>query len=211
MFVGKRMTKRPITVTPEDLVARAGDLLKQNRIHHLPVTVDGDLVGIVTGSDLRNFAMELSASVAGGDVVVTRRTVGEIMTRDVVTVNPQDTLEDALLLLHRRRFGALPVVEGPKLAGIISKADILAAFIDTLRIGEVGVRIEVILPQSTQALGKLIETLGSMELEIKSLVLTPLQGRFAAFVRISTIDVASVRLRLQEAGFSVPDLAHFLG
>lgn len=211
MFVGKRMTKHPITVTPEDPLVRAGDLLKRNQIHHLPVVMDGDLVGIVTGSDLRNFALEKTTINADGDVVATRRTVGEIMTRDVVTASPHDTLEDALLLLHRRRFGALPVVEGKRLVGIITKADILAAFIDTLRIEEIGVRVEVILPQSTGALRKLVETLGAMDLEVKSLVLTPIQGKFAAFVRISTIDVAAVRARLHEAGFSVPDLKHFLG
>lgn len=211
MFVGKRMTKHPITVTPEDPLGRAGDLLKQNRIHHLPVVVGGELVGIVTGSDLRNFALETTTVNADGDIVGIRRTVGEVMTRDVVTASPQDTLEDALLLLHRRRFGALPVVEGRTLVGIITKADILAAFIDTLRIEEIGVRIEVILPQSTRALRTLIETLGAMELEVKSLVLTPVQGDFAAFVRISTIDVAAVRKGLRDAGFSVPDLSHYLG
>ncbi len=211
MFVGKRMTKHPITLTPEDTLGRAGDLLKQNRIHHLPVAVEGELVGIVTGSDLRNFALEKTTVNSDGDVVVTRRTVGEIMTRDVLTASPQDTLEDALLLLHRRRFGALPVVEGRTLVGIITKADILAAFIDTLRIEEIGVRIEVILPQSIEALRKLIDTLGAMELEVKSLVLTPLDGKYAAFLRISTIDVAAVREGMRGAGFSVPELAHFLG
>lgn len=211
MFVGKRMTKDPITVTPADPLGRAGDLLKQNRIHHLPVVADGDLVGIVTGSDLRNFALEKTTVNDAGDVVVTRWMVGEIMTRDVVTASPHDTIEDALLLLHRRRFGALPVVEGKRLVGIITKADILAAFIDTLRIEEIGVRIEVILPQSTQSLRKLIDALGAMELEVKSLVLTPVQGKYAAFVRISTIDVPAVRKGLRDAGFIVPDLSHFLG
>lgn len=211
MFVGKRMTKDPITVAPEDPLGRAGELLKRNRIHHLPVVVDGSLVGIVTGSDLRNVALEATTVNAAGEVVVTRRTIGEIMTRDVVTASPRDTLEDALLLLHRRRFGALPVVEGKTLVGIITKADILSAFIDTLRIEEIGVRIEVILPQTTRALQKLIETLGEMELKVKSLVLTPVQGNFIAFVRISTIDVAAVRKGLREAGFSVPELEHFLG
>ncbi len=211
MFVGKRMTKNPITVGPEDALGRAGDLLNQNRIHHLPVTVDGDLVGIVTGSDLRNVALKEKTLTTGGEVVVVARTIGEIMTRDVVTASPQDTLEDALLLLHRRRFGALPVVEGRRLVGIITKADILAAFIDTLRIEEIGVRVQVVLPKSVQALQKLVATLGSMELEVKSLVLTPHQGNFVAFVRIATIDVAGVRRGLSEAGFSVPELESFLG
>ncbi|HBO68764.1 MAG TPA: hypothetical protein DD658_00825 [Deltaproteobacteria bacterium] len=211
MFVGKRMTRTPVTVTPEDTLLRAGDLLHVHRIHHLPVVTQGNLVGIVTGSDLRNFALKKAAAEIAGEAMVAGRNVGDIMTRDVVTVSPFDTLEDALLLLHRRRFGGLPVVEGKRLVGILTKADILAAFIDTLRIEEIGVRIEVILPQSTKAIQKMIETLGAMDLEVKSLIVSPYQGNFAAFVRISTIDVASVRKRLRAAGFSVPELDHFLG
>lgn len=211
MFVGMRMTRTPITVTPEDTLLRAGDLLRENRIHHLPVVTEGNLVGIVTGSDLRNFALKKAVAEKAKEAVVTDNSVGDVMTREVITVTPADTIEDALLLLHRRRFGALPVVEGEKLVGIITKADILAAFIDTLRIEEIGVRIEVILPQSIEALRKLIDTLGAMELEVKSLVLTPLDGKYAAFLRISTIDVAAVREGMREAGFSVPELAHFLG
>jgi len=210
MFVGKRMTKDPIAVSPEDTLGQAGDLLKRNRIHHLPVTVAGDLVGIVTGSDLRNFALEETTADPDGGIVAAARTVGEIMTREVVTASPQDTLEDALLLLHRRRFGALPVVEGKRLVGIITKADILEAFIDTLRIEEIGVRVQVVLPQTTQALQRLVTTLGAMELEVKSLVLTPSRGNFVAFIRIATIDVARVREGLSAAGFSVPELESFL-
>lgn len=210
MFVGMRMTRTPITVTPEDTLLRAGDLLRENRIHHLPVVTEGNLVGIVTGSDLRNFALKKAVAEKAKEAVVTDNSVGDVMTREVITVTPADTIEDALLLLHRRRFGALPVVEGEKLVGIITKADILAAFIDTLRIEEVGVRIEVILPQSTKAIQKMIETFGAMDLEVKSLIISPHQEKFAAFVRISTIDVAWVRKRLREAGFSVPEPDHFL-
>lgn len=211
MFVGMRMTRTPITVTPEDTLLRAGDLLHQNRIHHLPVVTGENLVGIVTGSDLRNFALKKAVAEEAGGAVVKEHRVGEVMTRDVITVNSGDTIEDALLLLHRKRFGALPVVEGERLVGIITKADILAAFIDTLRIEEIGVRIEVILPQTTKAIQKMIETFGAMDLEVKSVIISPHQGNFAAFVRIATIDVASVRKRLREAGFSVPELDHFLG
>jgi acetoin utilization protein AcuB len=134
------------------------------------------------------------------------------MTRDVITVNPWDTIEDALLILHQRRFGALPVVEGRKLVGIITKADILAAFIDTLRIeGIGGVRIEVILPRDADSLLRLIRRLGEMQIEIRSLVLSPLQEKFVAFLRIGTIEAATVKTRLQESGFQVPELADFLG
>jgi len=51
------------------------------------------------------------------------------MTRDLVTLSPGDTLDDAMLILSRQRIGALPVVEGVRLVGIVTKADILSALL----------------------------------------------------------------------------------
>ncbi len=212
MYVGRRMTARPITVSPEDTIAQAGHLLRKHRIHHLPVVVGDELAGIVTDTDIRNTALKEPPADSEGEILVKEHTVGEIMTRDVVTMNPWDTIEDALLILHRRRFGALPVVDGRKLVGIITKTDILAAFIDTLRIeGIGGVRIEVLLPRDATYLLRLIKMLGEMKIEIRSLVLSPFREEFVAFLRIGTIDVATVRARLRESGFQVPELADFLG
>jgi len=212
MYVGRRMTREVITVSPKDSVRDANRILQGNRIHHLPVVEAGEIVGIVSDTDSRKWVLREEHVNESGRVSRRTGTVGEIMTRDVITVNPWDTIEDALLILHGKRFGALPVVEGRKLVGIITKADILAAFIDTLRIeGIGGVRIEVILPRDVTFLLRLIQTLGDMKIEIRSLVLSPFGEEFAAFLRIGTIDVATVKTRLREAGFKVPELADFLG
>ncbi|MGZ6987991.1 MAG: CBS domain-containing protein, partial [Thermoanaerobaculia bacterium] len=112
---------------------------------------------------------------------------------------------------HKRRLGALPVVEGKKLVGIITKADVLAAFCDTLKIEEAGVRIEVLLPREVGSLIQLVRTLGEARAEIRSLILSPSRNGFVAFVRLSTIDVAAVKKSLRDAGFTVPELSDFLG
>ena len=203
MYVGRRMTRNVVTASPGDLVARAAALMREHRIHHLPVVAGDALAGIVTDTDIRNAA-------AGETAQAGSRTVGEIMTRDPVTVGAWDTVEDALLILHRRRFGALPVVEGKKLVGIISKADVLAAFIDTLDIEGVGVRLEVFLPGDTASLLRLVRTVGDMEAVLRSLVVSPFRGGFVAFLRLETIDVAAVRGRLKGAGFAIPELSDFL-
>ena len=211
MYVGRRMTREVIALSPEDTIRDANRILQENRIHHLPVVEGEELVGIVSDSDIRKWILREEMVVEGG--AASRRTgsVGEIMTRDVITVSPGDTIEDALLILHRRRFGALPVVEGRKLVGIVTKADVLAAFIGTLNIEGIGVRIEVILPQSANSLLRLIQKLAEMQVEIRSLVLSPFGQEFAAFLRIGTIDVATVKTRLRGYGFKVPELADFLG
>ncbi|MGA6993953.1 MAG: CBS domain-containing protein [Candidatus Deferrimicrobiaceae bacterium] len=212
MYVGRRMTRKVIAMSPKDTVRDANLVLQENRIHHLPVVEGGELVGIVSDTDLRKWVLREEKINEGGTVCRRTGLIEEIMTRDVITVRSEDTIEDALLILHRKRFGSLPVVEGRKLVGIITKADILAAFIDTLRIeGVGGVRIEVILPRDVSRLLGLIRKLEEMKIEIRSLVLSPFRGEFVAFLRIGTIDVARVKSGLRESGFTVPALEDFLG
>lgn len=209
MFVGRRMTRNVVAVSAGDTLKLAARLMKERRIHHLPVLEGDVLAGIVTDSDIRNAALGEVARAGGGSGAM-ERLVAEIMTRDPVTVGPWDTVEDALLILHRRRFGALPVVEGHRLVGIISKADILTAFIETLSIEGMGVRLEVLVPREAGAVVRLAQALGDLGAELKSLILSPFRGGFVAFVRIETIDVTTVRERLRKAGFKIPDLSDFL-
>ncbi|MEW6720985.1 MAG: CBS and ACT domain-containing protein [Thermodesulfobacteriota bacterium] len=208
MFVGKRMKTGVVTVSPADTLRRAGSLLKEHRIHHLPVLEGGELVGIVTDTDIRNARLEEGRDAP--ESAPADRTVGEVMTRDVVTLSPRDTVEDAALILRRMRFEAIPVVEGRRLVGIVAKADIIGAFLDTLNIEAIGVRVDVLLPQDMASVLRLIRLLGEMQLAIRSLILSPRGEEFAAYVRVSTIDVASVRERLRSAGFRVPDAAELL-
>jgi acetoin utilization protein AcuB len=210
MFVGKRMTRNVVTVSPGDTLKFASHLLMENRIHQLPVVENGELVGFVSGTDIRNSTFETSTVTQLGKILVKNRTIGEVMTREVITVSPEDTVEDALLAIHRKRLGALPVVDGKKLVGIITKRDVLAAFCDTLKIEEPGVRIEVFFPQGESSLVHLVQKLAEMETEIRSLILSPAPGGFLALVRLSTIDAGGVRKTLRDAGFNVPDVADFL-
>lgn len=208
MFVGKRMTKKVITVRPEDTFKAAADLLAEHRIHRLPVVRDGRLVGIVSDSDIRNVAVRDPSPGAAG---AGKRTVGEIMTREVITVTPWDTVEDAVLVLQKKRLGALPVVEGGRVVGIITKADVLAALIETLDIEGIGSRIEVLLPREAASVRKLVGLIAEKGIEVRSLVLAPHNDRFAAFLRLVTIDAPAVKSMLRDAGFTVAELEDFLG
>src|SRR5262249_52178963 len=103
----------PVTVSPEQPIAQALDIMQRFHISGLPVTRDGKLVGILTNRDLR-FEKRLD------------RTVGEVMTRErLVTAQPGITLEGAKEILHRYRIEKLPVVdEQNTLRGLITVKDI---------------------------------------------------------------------------------------
>jgi len=212
MFVGPRMKRGLVTVTPGATLEEAARLLKAHRIHHLPVVEEGDrLAGIVSDTDLRNATLDGMVGGANGGDSGRPATAGEIMTRDVVTLSPGDTLDDAMLALSRERIGALPVVEGERLVGIVTKADILSALLSTLDIEGVGVRIEVVLPRDVREVARLIGVLGDLQAEVRSVVLAPHGADgYAAFVRVATIDVGSLKRLLRGAGFKVPEVAEFL-
>ncbi|MBI2228812.1 MAG: CBS domain-containing protein [Deltaproteobacteria bacterium] len=84
MLVGNRMTKRPVTITSEELLSQAKEKMAAGRFRRLPVVSDGKLTGIVTERDLRQYAG-----------VLDHTKVNAVMTEKPITVGPEAMLEDA--------------------------------------------------------------------------------------------------------------------
>ncbi|SRR5579875_117508 len=122
------------TVKPRDSVAHARMLLERRRINQLPVVRDGVLIGIVTDRDLRNAspsAME-QAAVDLGQIPAAldpeKVAVETVMTEKVFSLGPEDTVEDAVRIMRRERFGAIPIVDHQRVVGILTRSDVLDAF-----------------------------------------------------------------------------------
>ena len=115
------MSSRPVTTTPDTTLAEARRLLAEHRIRRLPVMAGRRLVGIVSDRDLRS-ASARPATTA----------VGEIMTREVVTVTPRTRVDEAARLILAGRFGGLPVTDGGELVGIVTETDLLRALVHLL-------------------------------------------------------------------------------
>ncbi|MGB9919689.1 MAG: CBS domain-containing protein [Moorellales bacterium] len=106
------MRREVITVGPLESVAKAEALMRSHRIGGLPVVEEGRLIGIITSRDVR-------ASHPN-------RLVVDAMTSDPLTVSPHTSLWEAKELLERNRIERLPVVEGERLVGIVTKAALYA-------------------------------------------------------------------------------------
>ena len=138
MQVDKRMTTKLVVASPSDSVRAAWGLLREHQIRHLPVVEDGRLVGIITDRDIRLvFPSALTSATTDEDPydALEKVPVREIMATPVVTVAPEAPIADAAHLLLEKRIGGLPVVEGDRLVGIITKDDILAAFVELIEKG----------------------------------------------------------------------------
>ena len=205
MLVGRRMTKDPKTVSPEDTLTRAADIMRGGGINHLPVVAGGKLVGILTDTDLRNVSLASEPGGAAPQHKVQPRLVGEVMKTDVWSLTPEDSLEDALLIIRRKKFGALPILSGDRLVGIITKIDLLNAVIDVLNLEEVGLRIEVSLPGDLKGFEELISILEDMKTNVSSCIITPEKdtGGMKALLRLDTIEGPKVLSALRAKRFAV--------
>jgi CBS domain-containing protein len=117
MNVKDVMTRDVTACAPSATVKDAAGLMARDDIGPVPVVEDGRLAGIVTDRDI-----VIRVVAEGRDPNTT--TVGEIATKDIVTVSPDDDLEDALRLLAENQVRRLPAVEGDRLVGMVAQADI---------------------------------------------------------------------------------------
>ena len=137
------MTKDVVTVTKETTVMELAGIFSQRHLSSLPVLdQSGALIGIVTETDLveQDKNLHIPTVISIFDWVIylesdkkfekelkkmTGRTVGDIYSSDIVTVSPDSAISDVADLLSSRKITALPVVEGGKLVGIISRIDLI--------------------------------------------------------------------------------------
>lgn len=130
MHVRDLMTASPITVPPDMPILDARALMDKARIRHLLVTDGERLVGIVTDRDIRlNLASPASSlSMWELNYLLARLTVGQVMTSRVLVTAPDRDARDAARTMLEQRIGALPVVDGSRIVGIITETDLLRGF-----------------------------------------------------------------------------------
>lgn len=123
MHVREWMTSPAVALAAETRAVDALEIMAVKRIRRVPVLQGLVLVGIVTQAELQ--------AVLGPDEHSRRRlgtTLGDIMTREVLTVRPDDRLENAARLMLDRGVGGLPVVDGGAVVGMITESDIFEAY-----------------------------------------------------------------------------------
>ncbi len=128
MQVRDVMTREPVTVRPQISVVDARAEMSRRRIRHLLVTEDGGLlVGIVTDRDIRSSLPSPATSLSVWELnyLLARLTVGEVMTRAVITVDPDRDVREAARIMIDHKIGGLPVLEGREIVGVVTDTDLL--------------------------------------------------------------------------------------
>jgi acetoin utilization protein AcuB len=206
------MTRRVITVGPETSVFDAQELMSKNRVRHLPVVEDVDmLVGIVSDRDIRSalpFHCFKEGISAEEKAKLEGMRVRDIMTRKVLTISPSYTIQDALLVIQNSKVGALPVVdEDGRLRGILSVRDLLRAFINVLGIGQPGTLLCILVEEKVGQLKRIVDAITEMGVSFGSVLVARCwqEDKRAVFPYLLTLNVAHVKKRLQEMGYTLLD------
>ena len=130
--IGQIMTTEVLTVYPDDLMTKVGDIFKTHNFHHIPVIEkDGTVVGIISKSDYYQILhgltiFKIKNSKEYNESISRSLLAKEVMTKQVATLHPEDSLQLAVGIFRENFFHAMPIVdEHKKLVGILSTYDLL--------------------------------------------------------------------------------------
>jgi acetoin utilization protein AcuB len=215
LLVRDWMTRKLVTLSPEASVAEALTLCRERRIRHIPILEEGRLVGIVSDRDLRDASPALGDAERANALQEIR--VGDVMTREVSTADPQDSIENIAQEMYELKIGSLPVVaEGPvvdeglavveeELLGIVTSSDVMRALVTLAGLPEPGCRIEVRAPNRAGILAEVAGKIQDLGVDIFSVLSDPdrRSGRRTMVFQLVTTDPSSVMQGLKMAGYEV--------
>ena len=121
------MTTEVTTVQETETMFDAAMIFARSSLRHLPVLRDTNLVGVLTERDVKRFAPGLLSGVSSEQYnhLLESTPLSKVMTRNPMTLKPDQDVSDAANIFSTKRFGCLPVVEDGKLVGIVTTSDML--------------------------------------------------------------------------------------
>jgi acetoin utilization protein AcuB len=207
MIVSKRMTANPTTVTSTTTVVDALQLMRDNKFRRLPVVDSGKLVGIVTDRDLREVSASpaTTLSVFELNYLLAKMQIKDIMTKKVLTINADATVEEAALVMYNNKIGGLVVVDNNlQVVGILTETDIFKAFVDAMGLPQGKTRLSIIVPDKVGVVHDISGVFKEQGISMGSFVCYPTDdGQYEVIIRADINDVKVMTDKLAALGYPV--------
>ena len=198
MLVKEWMSRDPVTITDETSMMKAILLMKQHRFRRLPVLHQGKLVGIVSDRDLKEASPSKATTLDVHELyyLLAELQVKEIMTRNPLTVSPEDTVERAAQLMLEHTISGLPVVdEKGDVAGILTQSDVFRAFMHITGIQQGGVQFALRLEDRPGLIKEVVDLLrgrGARFVSLLSSYATAREGFRDVYIRVKNLSPEAV-------------------
>ena len=212
MAVKDFMTRKVVYISPNTTIAHAADMMREQKLHRLPVIENDQLVGLVTEGTIAEASPSkaTSLSIYEMNYLLNKTKVGDVMIHDVVTISQFASLEDATYLMLKNKIGILPVVDNEQLYGVITDRDIFKAFLEVSGYGEEGVRLRFVTENKVGVLEQIIRLLVEENLNISNTVNIPRKdGKVVIEVQLAgNIDTALLKKKFDEHAIELAEITH---
>ena len=163
MFVGDRMSRPVITVSPDDKAIDVRALFKKEHIRRAPVVKKGKLVGIVSETDLINASPSQATSLSIWEMnyLVSKITVKDVMNKKVITVDTDTPIEEAARRMADNKIGGMPVLSNGKVAGMITETDLFKIFLELMGARKKAIRVTALIEDKRGTLSKVTKAIAA--------------------------------------------------
>ena len=131
--VSEIMTRNLIKLNLSDELTKAEELFKTHKLRHIPVVTENKIIGMLSYTDLLRVSyadvVEREADNVES-IVFNMFSIRQVMTKDVVVINPETTIKETAEILSKNEFHALPVCENDNLVGIVTTTDLIKYFLE---------------------------------------------------------------------------------
>ena len=212
MYVRDRMTSPAITIKADTPFQEALRLMREHGFHRLPVVdKDGKLIGNVSERDLLHASPSPATSLSVWEMnyLLWKLTVAELMTKNVITISPDEPIETAAMLMVDKGIGGMPVVdENRRVVGVITETDIFKAFVEMMGSTQPGLRLLLSVPGGKGTLAKLataIADLGGNIISVGTFALNEV-GEASLVVKVEGVSQTQLVDTLEALGDHVMDV-----
>ena len=210
MAVKDFMTRKVVYISPDTTIAHAADIMRDQKLHRLPVIENDKLVGLVTEGTIAEASPSkaTSLSIYEMNYLLNKTKVKDVMIHNVVTVSKYASLEDATYLMLKNKIGILPVVDNEQVYGVITDRDIFKAFLEVSGYGEEGVRMRFVTEDKVGVLAKIVTLIVEENLNISNTVNIPRKdGKIVIEVQIDgNVDMTALKAKFEEHGIEVAEI-----
>lgn len=206
MFVKTKMTTNPFTISPDQTVPEAQEIMLKNGVKRLPVMQNGKLVGVVSKEDIERYSPSKATTLSMGEItyLLTKTKIKRIMTKELITISSDALLEEAATLMRDNKVSFLPVVDDNRLVGIITESDIFDSFIELLGFREPGTRLTIEADDEPGIMSNLTSIIGKFGANITRVaVYRGTSGKSAIVVGINTLNTADMEKTIEAHGFRI--------
>lgn len=206
MFVENKMTANPFTISPDQTIPDAHEIMATHGVKRLPVLKNGKLVGIVSKEDITQASPSKATTFSMGEItyLLSKTKISQIMTKNPVTISSSALLEEAATLMRDNHVGILPVVDDGKLVGIITESDIFDSFIELLGFREPGTRLTVEVDDNPGIMSNLTSIIGKFGANIThAAVYRGSAGKSAIVIGINSMNTEELEKSIEAQGFKI--------